>query len=86
MVVCTEIDKDTKIDNKLLGICKKKELGLTHASFRWTSLNGIINYIKNNYYKKEDLRYEVLKGVNMYDKLEYEYGEAYAKKCYKMQK
>ena len=30
------------------------------------------------YYEKDDLRFEVLKGANAHDKLEYEYEEVYA--------
>ena len=32
-----------------------------------------------NYYEKDDLRFEALKGVKMHDKLEYENEEACAK-------
>ena len=55
-------------------------------SFRWTSSNDMANTIRNNYCEKEDLRYEVLTGVNMHDKIECEDKEASVKEMLKMQK
>ena len=41
-------------------------------SFKWNSAKGIINAIRMNYYAKEDLRFEVLKGISVSDSVEHE--------------
>ena len=46
----------------------------------------MMNEIRMNDYKQEDLRYDLLKGVNIYDKLEYEHEEVSIEEVLKTQK
>ena len=85
MVACATVDKDVEIDSNLMKKIKDNELGLKCVSFGWTSSKCTTNAIRINYFKKEDLRHEALKGVNACNKLEHEHEEASVKEMLKMQ-
>ena len=47
-----------------------KELGIKHVSFKWTTSTGIMNAIGISYCNKDDVRFEVLKGISTDEKIE----------------
>ena len=73
MVVYATMDKEEEISKKLINVFHDNEMGIKYVSFKWTSSKGIINAIRMNYYNKDDLHFEVLKGINIHDEMEYEY-------------
>ena len=40
------------LDHKLMRGFKEHKLGLRHASFKWSTKEGIINDVRMNYYDK----------------------------------
>ena len=83
MVVGTKIDKDNEINNNLMQRFKDHELGLKYVSFKGALENRITNSIRINYFKKEDLQHELLKGVNVHDKSKHECEESSTKETLK---
>ena len=72
MVVHATMDDEEEIIAKLLNVCNENELGIIFVSFKWTSSKVIINAIRINYCNKQDLRFEVLRGISVKDAVEYE--------------
>ena len=56
----------------LLERFKDNNLGLRCASFKISTKEGIINPIRMNFHRENQLCFEVLKGVKVEDKVEYE--------------
>ena len=50
----------------------ENELGIKYVSFQLTSSKVITTTTRMNYHNKEDLRFEVLKGVIVHYTMEYE--------------
>ena len=64
------MDKEEEIGTKMINKHDENDLGIKHASFKWTSATGVINAIRINCYDKVDLRFEVLKGLKIDDAVE----------------
>ena len=71
IVVHATMDKGKEISTELLNLCNENELGIKFVSIKCTSSTVIINVIRINYCNKEDLRFEVLKGISVKDIVEY---------------
>ena len=74
------MDKEEEISAKLINVHNENELGVTCVSFKWNSSKETMNAIRINYCNKEDLRFEVLKGVSVNDVVEHEHELASMKK------
>ena len=79
MVVHANMDKDEEIITKMTNECDENELEIKFVSFKWTSMKCIMNDIRMNYHNKEDLRFEVLKGISINDVSQYEHDLASVK-------
>ena len=73
------MDKKEEISAKLTSVHDNNELDVKIVSFEWTSSTGIMSATKMNHCNKEDLRFEVLKGISIKDAIERECKLASAK-------
>ena len=71
MVACVTMDKEEEISAKMMNNYNENDFGIKFVTFEWTSATGITNAIRMDYYKKEDLRFEVLKGIRIDDAVEH---------------
>ena len=75
-----ELKKSESIDNKLVESFKNNELGLRCFSFKWSSVEGIINGIRMNYQRENQLWFEVLKCARAEEEVECEGEKEHLKK------
>ena len=71
VVVHVTMDKEEEISGKMTNEYNKNDLGIKFVSFKWTSARGIMNAMRMNYHKKEDLRFEILKRIRIDDTVEH---------------
>ena len=79
MVVHATMNKEEEISAKLLNAHDGNKLGIKFFSFKWTSSTEIKNAIKMNYFNKEDLSFEMLKGISVKDTVGHECETSIAK-------
>ena len=72
LVVQSTMDEEEEISAKLKNEHNENDLGIEFVSFKWTSAKGIVNSTSMNCHNKEELRFEVLKGISINDEVEYE--------------
>ena len=65
--------EEEQISSKSLNVHDENELVIKFVSFEWTSSTRIINVITIDCCEKEDLKFEVLKGVSVKDLVEHEH-------------
>ena len=72
MVVFAAMEKEEEISKKLINVFNENELGMKHVSFKCKSSAGTTNALRMNRHIKDDLCFEVLKGINARDKMDHE--------------
>ena len=60
-------EEEEEISAKLINVWDENELGIKFILFKWTSSTWILNAIRMDCCNKEDLRFEVLKGISVRD-------------------
>ena len=79
LVVHATMDEKEEISTKTTNDDNENELGIKCVSFKWTSAKDITKTTRMNYCDKEDLRFEVLKGISINDVSPYEHDLASVK-------
>ena len=72
LVLCTTMNKEEDVSTKIINELNENELGIKFVSFKRASAKGMMNSIRMNYCDKENLRFEVLKGISVNNALECE--------------
>ena len=83
LVVHVTIDKEEEMSAKMTNEHNENELGIKCVPFKWTSTKGMTNTIRMSYYDKDNLRFEVLIGININNTIECEYEVANVKETLK---
>ena len=73
------MDKEEQLSAKLTNVCNENELCIKCVSFKWASAKGMMNATRTNHCNKKDLRFEVLKVINVNEVAEHEHEIASAK-------
>ena len=67
-LVVHRVENESELTDKyLLERFKDNNLGLRYVSFKISTKEGITNELGMNFYRENQLRFEVIKGVNVED-------------------
>ena len=64
------MDKEVEISAKMMNECNENDLDVKFVSFEWTPAKGIMNAIRMNHHKMENVRFKVLKGIIIADTIQ----------------